>query len=567
MALGMEDLPFIGGKPASKIELAEKNKTLRKILEDELELQQKQNRQLQLYKSPHKIAQFERELLTKRLRAEGYYQTSIRSVTGDEGIIHKVDQGPLYTIGKLIWQLPEGVSRPDDLAIKVGDPLIAENILAIRSELERFIGNHYCFYRVKVNYDAVIYHKNNQAEVTYKLQDSPSTEFGQIAITGEETVDPDYLLDRLELKSGACFRRTALDAARLSLLQTNLLSSVEILEGKYSSDGIPITFRVTERNHRSISFGVGYRTEEGAGFSTGWQHRNLWGRAQQADLKLYVAQNRQALDGKLTIPHFHREDQTVTFFSTLEQEDTDAYKSKLASAGVSVSRDLGKHLRGDLGVQIDFSRIEEEEQLEDYALISIPFKLDYDRRNDPLDPRRGWAAGLGVQPFWNLYDTQTTFIKTSFASSFYHTFYSLPLSPTIALRGAIGSISGADRQEIPANERFYVGGGGSVRGYPYQTLGPITDGEPDGGLSYNEYSVETRLHWGANWGAAFFIDGGYAYKEEVPSVGEDVLWGAGLGLRYYTSFAPIRFDIAFPLDKRDEIDDDFQIYISIGQAF
>ena len=95
----------------------------------------------------------------------------------------------------------------------------------------------------------------------------------------------------------------------------------------------------------------------------------------------------------------------------------------------------------------------------------------------------------------------------------------------------------------------------------------MTDGEPDGGLSFNEYAIETRMHFGDSWGAAVFVDAGYAYAKEVPSVGEQLLWGAGLGMRYYTSFAPIRFDIAFPLDKRDDIDDAFQIYISLGQAF
>ena len=106
-----------------------------------------------------------------------------------------------------------------------------------------------------------------------------------------------------------------------------------------------------------------------------------------------------------------------------------------------------------------------------------------------------------------------------------------------------------------------------MRGYSYQTLGPLTDGDPDGGLSFNEYSIETRFHWGQNWGSVLFLDGGFAYSEEVPGVNEDILWGAGFGIRYYTSFAPIRFDVAVPLDQRQGIDDDFQVYISIGQAF
>lgn len=141
------------------------------------------------------------------------------------------------------------------------------------------------------------------------------------------------------------------------------------------------------------------------------------------------------------------------------------------------------------------------------------------------------------------------------------------MQPTLAVRAASGSLTGASLEAIPADLRFYVGGGGSVRGYPYQSIGELTDGEPDGGKSYGEASAELRLKIKGNWGMALFVDGGYAYPTELPSFGENFLWGAGIGIRYLTGFAPIRFDIAAPLNRRDDIDDPIQLYISIGQAF
>ncbi|BFM07427.1 autotransporter assembly complex protein TamA [Halioxenophilus aromaticivorans] len=567
-ALSLDDIPFIGGQPASAIVLSSANKTLQKTLEAELKIQREQNRQLKLYKTPSKIAFFERQLLTKRLRAEGYYNSALSSDIDDDGAItHRVNAGPLYTISNLTLNLPQEVTIPETMLPAEGSALIAQNVLDLRSQLESYIGQQYCFYKVGVDYQAEVYHADHTASLEFSMRDSASTTFGDVTITGNKTVDPDYLLDRLDLKPGACFRRTALDSARLTLLKTNLLASVSIQEGVNSANGVPIELQVKERNHRSVSFGVGYRADEGAGVLTGWEHRNLWGRAELATVDLYLAQRRQALDAKLTIPDFYRDDQTLTLFSELEKQDTDAYQSKVASIGALVSRKFGRYLRADVGAQMDFSRIEEGEQLEDYALLSLPLQLEYDRRSAPLDPRFGYVIGLGAQPFWDVYETSTTFLKNSIAASFYHTFNNTMFTPTMAVRGALGSITGADRQAIPANERFYVGGGGSVRGYPFQTLGPMTDNEPDGGLSYNEVSVEARLHFGQSWGAVVFLDGGYAYEEEVPTIGEDLLWGAGIGMRYYTSFAPIRFDIGVPLDKRDDIDDAFQIYISIGQAF
>lgn len=95
----------------------------------------------------------------------------------------------------------------------------------------------------------------------------------------------------------------------------------------------------------------------------------------------------------------------------------------------------------------------------------------------------------------------------------------------------------------------------------------LSDGEPEGGLSFNELSFESRLNINDNWGLVFFLDGGMAYREVSASDDEEFYWGGGLGLRYYTSFAPFRFDVAFPLNKRKEIDEDYQVYVSIGQAF
>ena len=102
---------------------------------------------------------------------------------------------------------------------------------------------------------------------------------------------------------------------------------------------------------------------------------------------------------------------------------------------------------------------------------------------------------------------------------------------------------------------------------PYQSLSALIGDEPLGGLSFTEVSAETRLQWHEDWGVVAFIDGGFAYPDEQPKWNDDFLWGAGIGFRYFTSFAPIRLDMAVPLDKRDDIDDDYQIYISIGQSF
>lgn len=566
-ALDTSFIPFVGSATDADIEL-NNNKELKKLLVAELNYQRKENRQLKLYQSSRKIADYERQLLDKRLRAEGYYGATLSSKISDSGAIsHTIDPGSLYTIETLDFQLGTVTINQEELPIALHQPLKALAILDARNQLRNLVAKESCLYRVDVQYDATVFHKSHSAKVVFKLKPSLETQFSAVQIVGTETVDPEYLYERISLRPGQCYRRSDIDDARLNLLQTNLLKSASVRETQPDDNGVAVFFEVAERDHKTVSLGAGFRSEEGFGVTTGWQHRNLLGRAQTLDTELYIAQIRQTLSGKLTIPNFLTDKQLLTFYGDLEQEDTDAYQSEEATMGVNITKPLRKRLRGDIGVQADLSSVEEDGDTEEYALISLPMKLDYDHRNSELDPRKGWVTGMTIQPYWDLNNTSTQFLKSSIAISAYLTGSKLPWQPTLAVRAATGSITGANRDDVPANERFYVGGGGSVRGYKYQTLGPLTDGDPDGGLSFTEYSIETRLHWGESWGGVAFIDGGLAYAEEVPSINETLLWGAGVGIRYYTSFAPIRFDVAWPLDRRDDIDASFQIYISIGQAF
>ena len=82
-----------------------------------------------------------------------------------------------------------------------------------------------------------------------------------------------------------------------------------------------------------------------------------------------------------------------------------------------------------------------------------------------------------------------------------------------------------------------------------------------------EASVEARYRFTETIGGVAFIDGGQAFSSLEPSLSDPLLWGAGLGIRYYTPIGPVRLDVATPLNRRKNIDDAFQIYVSLGQAF
>lgn len=515
-------------------------------------------------------AKYDYELLHKYLRSQGYYDAKIDTQTAGEEILHQIYPGPRYTLTEVRFDWPANVPLPPDTVhgLKVGDPLVAETILQAISDIKSWVTDSQCLRRIDVSYEATVLHPEHAATVVVRLQPSPQVTFGAVRYSGHNRIEDSYLDNYLGFAEGDCFKPRLVDSTRLKLLQTNLLAAADPELGDITADGkVPVHYQLTERKQRSVLASLGYDADVHMKYTAGWEHRNLMGRGEQLNTELTYSDLAQALDGELIFPYFRNHNQRLTLTARLAKEVPDAYEVLKGEFGASIKRELSQRLSATVGTHVTFSRVEEFENEDDFALLSFPVSLDYSRRNDQLNPTRGWVSGLQVEPFIDLYETDRRFTQTTFAISAYHTFDDWKIKPTLALRMANGVINGASLSEVPADERFYVGGGGSVRGYRYQSIGEKdANGEPAGGLAFSEVAFEIRTRITRAIGITVFADGGYAYPTKTARFGEDYLWGAGIGLRYHTAFAPFRIDIATPLDKR-EGDDSVQLYIAIGQAF
>ena len=129
-----------------------------------------------------------------------------------------------------------------------------------------------------------------------------------------------------------------------------------------------------------------------------------------------------------------------------------------------------------------------------------------------------------------------------------------------------GVVFGAALSDLPVSRRFFAGGGGSARGFEYQSVGPEdADGTPTGGRGLLEVSGELRWRRDGPLGFVAFLDGANVSANQGVDF-EDIRYSAGLGIRYDTLIGPLRFDIATPIDP-DDGDDPVQVYVSVGQAF
>lgn len=594
-----EKLPFDVAIPEHK-RLAERAK-------EALATQREESPEFDRLDEQRAAARFDRDILQRWLRSQGYFDAGIDAEFTDKKIIYRVSLGERYLIKSITLKLPQGVDAPplELLEVREGRPLKAEDVLSATSTLAQHVRNNNCLFEVETDYDAEINRRNANAFLTLSVKPSPSVRFAEPQVTGLEDVERDFLAYRLTFAQGDCFRRREIELSRLALLQTNLFARVDV-EIEQPTDGtVNVVYDVTERNHRTIKAGVGYDTTTGPGLNLGWEHRNLANRGQRLSVDGLLSEQEKSVLAELAVPHFLRQEQTLIIRTDVKRETTESYEATSAEIGADLERRLYRNLSGSIGTALEYNRVLNlsepgadidqgelpSERRRNSTLLSFPLNLDYLDTNDPLNPTRGWGVGFITRPFVDLQNNNARFLKTTVAATSYLTARDVRTTPTLALRLATGTISGATKDEVPINHRFFVGGGGSVRGYAYQSVGDLVtppepaEGEdppqmnaPDGGMAFSEVSLELRFRFSPSWGAVLFADGGYAYDSQQPRFGDDFLWGAGVGMRYFTSFAPIRFDVATPIDRgsqgryattanRQSYDDAVQLYISIGQAF
>ena len=547
---------------------------IKKLLVKELKTQRKKNLQYQNINALSQLIRLDRQLLKLKLKSLGFFIPKVhsdpikeRSLTNSKTLIYSVMPGPQYRVQSITLQLPIGIDIPKDaISIQEGSALLASSVLTDLGLIKAHLANNYCLYEIQVNYDAVLHHSTQTVSLTYLIKESPSVVIDQIEINGLQTLDTEFIRQKIPLKSGDCFKRKLINQTKSTLLQLGLFTFSNIDIASPNNGQVDLTINLIERPHRTRKIGIGFDSDQGFGLNLGWEHRNLLTKAQKFTAETELRSNIQEITTNLSIPNYPGFQNTLSFYSNLVIEETDAFDSKSGTLGVEIAHKFQSTMTGFASVEVSNSDLEDVFRERELMLLSFPLRLDIDYRNDALNPTRGWAINNTLRPFFGI-GSNENFVKSSITAQYYFPFDKKHNSTTLAFRCKLGTITGETLTNIPENIRFYAGGGGSIRGYGFQQAGLLSDTRPIGGLSIIETSLEARFRWLDHWGSALFIDGGSNFPERTPALDQELFWGAGFGIRYYTSFAPIRLDVAFPKRKRDGVDDPFHLYISIGEAF
>ena len=186
--------------------------------------------------------------------------------------------------------------------------------------------------------------------------------------------------------------------------------------------------------------------------------------------------------------------------------------------------------------------------------------------NHLLNPTEGHTIIYRVTPYSSVDQNKSFFFKQTLIGQFY-----FPVSKgdffVFALRAQIGSIIGPQVNDLPLTKLFLGGSDDDLRGYRYHTVSPLNaNGDVLGGRGALYLSFEPRFRPYEKIGIVPFVDIGTVSLKQYPSITDKWYKSVGIGLRYFSFFGPLRFDVAFPLDKR-KFDPRFRFYVSIGQTF
>lgn len=533
------------------------------------------------------------DTLQTALRSRGFYDAQVsfeirpaeaggNGMTGQGGplsapsrhVEFRVVTGPVYNLGPVAVEAEAAdpafaVPTPKLVGLQAGTPAEAGRVLAAEQRLLDLTRRQSRPLARLGDRSTIVDHDRRAMEVTLRVEPGPAADIGPIVFAGDAGISETLLRRRLRFASGTAYDPELVAQGRRSLIDTNLFSSVLVeLGDAVEADGsIPLTYRLRPRLHRTVGGGVSYQTDVGPGVNAYWENRNLLSAGERLRADLSLDPTDQVAQLSFRKPEIWIPRLALLAETAAEAQDTDAFKSESVRAGVGLEYQLTDRLLGSLGIAYRYADIDDAGDRQTFGLLSLPAGIDWDFSNDRLDPSSGGRLRLFGAPFADTLGSGTRFVKTQLV----HTRYLSLLDDrrlVLALRGALGAVAGASRDDVPADERLYSGGGGSVRGVPFQLAGPLDDDdEPIGGRSNAEFSIEFRGRISDSIGAVAFLDGGSAFESSFPSFDEPLRLGTGAGLRYLTPVGPLRFDLGVPIERRKGIDDAVQFYISIGQAF
>ncbi|MCX9147735.1 BamA/TamA family outer membrane protein [Erythrobacter sp. WG] len=501
--------------------------------------------------------------------------------------------GPRYRFGQINLGALPTLREPDAtnlvgvFGIRTGDPLYADRIVDQELNLRVALGESGYPFAELGEPSLLIDHAREEGDLTLDVQPKGKYVFGPV-VSG----DPRFLSSRhlgriARFEPGEVYQKSLETDLRRAILATGLVSSVTLTpretrapQGDQPGE-VALDVGIERAPLRTIAGAIGYGSEDGFKVEGRWEHRNLFPPEGALRLRGIIGTREALASVGVRRNNFRGRDQILSadlYASDINTLSVDSRGFGLRMAFEKVSNILfQKPVSFQVGGELLYTDERNLNRRARDANVPLPPRQAYlvgglfgsvtlDASDDLLDPRKGWRTTLFVAPeVSRTQGAQSYYLRAQADASYYQ-----PVGGVVvAARARAATIQGTDIANVAPSRRLYAGGGGSVRGYGFQGVGPRDEvGNPTGGASLVEFALEARIPtplFGGSVEVVPFIDAGSVARGSTPDFG-DIRYGAGIGLRYKTSFGPIRIDVAAPLNKT-AFDSPVVVYVSLGQAF
>ncbi|MEP9402819.1 autotransporter assembly complex family protein [Sphingomonas sp. VNH70] len=517
------------------------------------------------------------------LRNEGYFDariaTSVRP-EGDRLIVYlEVEPGERYRFAQVRTPgIAAAGTKADELRaafpIAPDMPVQGDKVVAAQEKLETTIGREGFPFAKVGEPEITVDHATRTATIAVNVAPGGERRFGRIVTRPNRIFDGEHAQDIARFRPGETYDSTLVDDLRRAIVQTGLVSQVRLTPVEGQAPGtVDLDLTMEPAPPRTIAAELGYGTGEGARVEGSWTHRNLFPPEGALTLRGVLGTREQVAAATFRRNNFHGRDRLLTAQVAATHLVRDAFEANTLSLSGSLERQTNiffqKTWTWSLGGELlatderDVIVSTGEPRRRTYFIGALPTSLNYDGSDDLLNPTRGFRLGGRLSPELSLQGAVFGYTRLQLDGSVYR-----PFGDRVVLAGRtrIGSILGAPRDAVAPSRRFYAGGGASVRGYGFQSIGPRDpNNDPIGGRSLAEFSIEARVRAFGNFGVVPFLDAGNIYTSTLPEF-SGMRYGAGIGVRYYSNFGPIRIDVGTPVNPQRG-DPRIAVYVSLGQAF
>ena len=520
-------------------------------------------------------------IIKEILNHDGYYKPLVYLELQDEKdkvkVIFSINKGPLFTLSSFqIKGMPKDFEITENeleaAGIQPGSALKTNNFIKIKNTiLKNLRNNGYPFSKasppqIEINIE------NTSGKISLIVSSGPRLRFGECYIKGNYKVKNTFIREKISWKRGEWFSLQKVSDTQKTLEKSGLFNHVKIsypkIAKKQDEDELPISIDLEEGKFRTIGAGLSYSTHKGPGITAEWQHRNIGSLGNLLTASGFIAEKERHL--KVGYKHFNFFKKNQTFNTYIEdgKEKIKAYTNTYQIIKLGIDSPLPEEIiRLQYGLEFTNEKASRSNNDTRFLLISFPISIFLKKTNELFYPSKGERILYSVKPSFDLKDDSIQFMLQQMKFSYYFPLWKKNnISGSFSLQ--LASLIGQETEKLPPPNRIYAGSEESLRGYSYMTVSPLSSsGIPIGGRSMLIYSFESHIPIIDGISSDLFFEMGNVFDSSWPKWDKKLLKSTGFSLNYHTPVGPLSATLAFPLDKRGNLDKTLQAYLSFAKTF